>query len=169
MFSLFTGFINKLFNTKKPFEIKTYDKSKCVDLDSTAKILASVTISNLDYNDPNLINIITENDISPIFPHDLFEILFEFVYPKLEPDSDQIDSMLLVARVLLAGNYNNAYEEFIFNCPEKFLITYANNSERTPQVLSILKSRQMIQSYNTILKYVSPDKLNTWSERYNYK
>ena len=87
----------------------------------------------------------------------------------MEPDSDQIDSMLLVARVLLACNYNNAYEEFIFNCPEKFLITYANNSERTPQVLSILKSRQMCKSYNIIFTHVSPDKLNTWSERQKYE
>lgn len=165
MFSLFTGFVNKLFNTKKPLEIKSYDKSICVDLASTAQLLASVVITGLDVHDPNLVTQTGHDNIYPIFPHDIFELLLEFVYPTLDPDSDQIDSMLLVARVLLASKYNQAYEEFILNCPEKFLRAYANNSERTPQVLSELKSRHMDKSYGLIFAHVTPDRLITWAER----
>ena len=165
MFSLFSGFVNKLFNTKKTLEIKSYDKSKCIDLASTAQLLASVLITGLDVHDPELVNLTGPEHIYPIFPQDVFNVLLEFVYPRMEPDTDQIDSMLLVARVLLATKYNHAYEEFLLNCPEQFMLAYANNSERTPQVLSELKSRQMDKSYNYILARVTPDRLITWAER----
>jgi len=177
MFTLFKSLSQRLFgftnnpnnspvqNIKKPVEIKTYDKSVCVDLASTAELLASIVITGLDVHDPDLVDQMEPDNIYPEFPQDVFNILLEFVYPTMDPSSDQIDSMLLVGRVLLAAKHNQAYGEFIFNCPKKFLLAYANNSERTPRVLSELKSRQMIDTYNHILAHTSDDKLITWYER----
>jgi len=148
-------------------ETKSYDISKCIDLTSTSELLASIVISDLDVHDPDLVNLTGPEHIYQIFPQDVFNKLFEFVYPQMDPDTDQIDSMLLVARVLLAAKHNNQYEEFLLNCPEKFMLAYSNNSERTPRVLSTLKTRQMDTCTSYILKYVSADKKITWGQRYS--
>jgi hypothetical protein len=79
------------------------------------------------------------------------------------PTYDEIDEMLITANYLLEKD-KIAYEDFILNCPDKFMSTYANNSERTPYII------EYVDKFNknlakTIEKYTDTSKKNTWKER----
>lgn len=60
---------------------------------------------------------------------DVFNKLFEFVNVKMVPTVHDIDCMMLVCRVLLDNHKKREFQEFIQNCPNQFIIIYANNSE----------------------------------------
>ncbi len=75
--------------------------------------------------------------------------------------------MLLVCRVLLDYRMKDEIAEFILNCPNKFLLTYANNSERSPAVFAKLRDIGLENICNYLLPYVHYTKLGTWNERRN--
>jgi len=56
---------------------------------------------------------------------------------------------------------------FIVNCPDKFLITYTNNSERSPLMFSKLRDLGLNFICKYLMQYVHWTKLGTWNERLN--
>jgi hypothetical protein len=98
---------------------------------------------------------------------EIFRKLFDFVDRDMEPTFDEIDAMLLVCNILLERKMKDEMTEFILNCPSKFLLTYANNSERSPAVFTKLRSLGLENICNYLLPYVHYTKLGTWNERRN--
>ena len=98
---------------------------------------------------------------------EIYRKLFDFVNRDMEPTFDEIDAILLVCRILLDRNMKTEIAEFILNCPDKFLLTYANNSERSPAVFSKLKRLGLNNICNYMLPFVHYTKLGTWNERVN--
>lgn len=98
---------------------------------------------------------------------DVFRKLLDFVNRNMDPTFDDIDDMLLVCRVLLKHNKKFEFQEFIMNCPKKFIITYSNNSERTPIVLYKLERMGLNNIRSYLIEHVHDTKLATWSERYS--
>lgn len=98
---------------------------------------------------------------------EVYRKLYNFVNRGMEPTFDEIDAMLLVCRVLLQHDMKRSIEEFIINCPGKFLVTYANNSERTPSVLAKLDRLGLSNIRAYIMSFTHQSKLMTWNERRN--
>ena len=98
---------------------------------------------------------------------DVFRKLFDFVNVAMKPTFDDIDDMLLVCRVLLENKKKFEFQEFILNCPKKFIITYSNNSERTPAVLHKLENMGLNNVRSYLIGHIHDTKLDTWSERRN--
>jgi hypothetical protein len=78
---------------------------------------------------------------------------------------DDIDDLLVCARLLFEREYMEEYELFIYLCPNKFLEAYANNSETTPRIISYLsKTNRGLKTY--IYSFTDVSKKLTWHERY---
>ena len=78
---------------------------------------------------------------------------------------DDIDDLLVCARLLFEREYMEEYELFIYMCPNKFLEAYANNSETTPRIISYLsKTNRGLKTY--IYSFTDVSKKLTWHERY---
>lgn len=78
---------------------------------------------------------------------------------------DDIDNLLVCARLLFEREYLKEYELFIYLCPTKFLEVYANNSETTPRIISYLsKTNKGLKTY--IYSFTDVSKKLTWNERY---
>ena len=125
----------------------------CSNLQNTAKILS------------DLYDIDDCEDVAS-WRFDVSRKLFDFVKRNMEPTFDDIDDMLLVCRVLLEHKKKFEFQEFILNCPKKFIITYSNNSERTPMVLYKLERMGLNNIRSYLIEHVHDTKLATWSERY---
>jgi hypothetical protein len=67
--------------------------------------------------------------------YDVFRKLLDFVYRYMPLTLDDIDSMMLVSRILLDNDKKYYFQEFILRCPKKFIIIYSNNPLCTPAVL----------------------------------
>ena len=98
---------------------------------------------------------------------DVFKKLFDFVNPAMVPTFDDIDDMLLVCRLLLENNKKLEFQEFILNCPKKFIITYSNNSERTPAVLHKLESMGLNNIRSYLIEHIHDTRLATLSDQIN--
>ena len=85
----------------------------------------------------------------------------------MNPTYTEINYMLILCSFLLKKSMIHEYCVFILNCSKKFMMTYANNSERTPALLSQLKDLGLTQICKYILSFVDKSKLNTWNERRN--
>lgn len=98
--------------------------------------------------------------------NNIYRQIYNFVNPDMSPTFDDINDMLKIARSLLeVQRHKNMYAEFILSCPHKFLMTYSNNSERTPQVLERLKKLDLPKVRNYLISHIHSNKLNTWYER----
>jgi hypothetical protein len=80
-----------------------------------------------------------------------------------DPTFDEIDEILITANYLLE-NDKIAYENLILKCPNKFMMTYSNNSERTPHIIKYVNTFNPTLA-NKILEYTNNTHKNTWSER----
>lgn len=136
---------------------------KCTTLHITSQTLSDL----FEIND--LIDITANRDNYYIkhWIREIYTKLYDFVNRGMEPTFDEIDSMLLVCRVLLQHNMKRYIEEFIINCPAKFLVTYANNSERTPCVLDKLDRLGLSNIRTYLIRFTHETKLMTWNERRN--
>jgi hypothetical protein len=135
----------------------------CDTLENTAKTFV-ITIE-ITYGVANLSK--QERNKYQKWTDEIYRKLFDFINRDMKPTFDGIDIMLLVSRILLERNMKTEIAEFILNCPNKFLLTYANNSEQSP--FDFIKLRRL--GLNNICKYlltfVHYTKLNTWNERIN--
>jgi len=128
---------------------------RCFTLQSTADMLNELyTIEN------------NHKDVES-WRSDVFKKLFVFVNRCMVPTFDDIDDMLLVCRVLLENKKKFEFQEFILNCPKKFIIAYSNNSERTPTVLHKLERMGLNNIRSYLIEHVDDSKLATWRDRYN--
>ena len=83
------------------------------------------------------------------------------------PSFDDINNLLSICRFLMENEEFEAYEVLIINCPEKFMLAYANNSERTPTVIMLLNNKRLYRLCKYILSFTHDSKLKTWNERRN--
>jgi hypothetical protein len=106
-------------------------------------------------------------DVSEIEkPHlETYKKIFDFVSFKMNPTYTEINYMLALCDFLLKNSMIEEYEEFIINCPKKFMMTYANNSERTPSLLLQLRNLDLYRVSQYIINFVDQSKLKTWNER----
>jgi len=136
---------------------------KCISLETTAVTFAVLiaNINSLDSRDQ------TDTAQMEEWSEEVYTKLYDFVNREFQPTFDEIDAMLLVCRVLIKNEMKYRLEEFILNCPKKFIITYANNSERTPAILYHLKRFGLNNIRAYLIEHIHETKLGTWNERRN--
>ncbi len=100
---------------------------------------------------------------------EIYERIITYIDPNKIPTFDEIDLMLIVANILLDNNKIEEYIKFIFTCPSKFIITYSNNSEKTPLILHKLECIDLNIIYEYLAINIDPSKLETWRQRYGFK
>lgn len=89
-----------------------------------------------------------------------------FMSPDTRPSFDEIDAMLVIARVAIMLKLYTLYDKFIHACHPLFLETYMNNSEKTPFVIRNLtkNGRHAICKY--LCQFIHSTKRNIWMERH---
>lgn len=98
---------------------------------------------------------------------EVYNKLYDYVDLNMDPTFEEIDAMLLVCDILLRNKNKRKLEEFILNCPKKFIMTYSNNSERTPSVLYQLHKIGLHNVRSYLIGHIHETKLKTWNERQN--
>jgi hypothetical protein len=147
--------------------VKSYQKSiinpyisRCDSLEETAiiydEIMTKIAYDNKKYN---------RNYYQ--WSIEIYRKLFDYIDRSMIPTFEEIDAMLLICSILLKNNKKNEIAEFILNCPEQFLMTYANNSEHSPMVFNKLHNLGLDNICNYLMSYVHYTKLTTWNEREN--
>lgn len=94
-------------------------------------------------------------------------LLLQYVNVHMVPSYEEIDNMLTICRVLLKYKMTEEFSDFIYSCPEKFLLTYTNNSEHSCHMFSNVKALGLKNVCAYLAKYVHSSKLGTWNERIN--
>ena len=148
-------------SNKKHQQSRNY-LEKCTSLETTAETFAHMV--DIHYG-----SIMNEEAIimDDFHMEEVYQKLYDYVNRAMQPSFDEIDAMLLVCRVLIEYKMKDRIQEFILNCPNKFLITYSNNSERTPAVLHALEQLGLQNIRTYLISYVHETKLATWNERRN--
>jgi phosphoenolpyruvate carboxylase len=136
---------------------------KCETLEITSQLLSDL-FEMKDYIDARAK---MNSDHLDHWIKEVYRKLYNFVNRGMEPTFNDIDAMLLVCRVLLQHDMKRNIEEFILNCPRRFMLTYANNSEHTPAVLSKLDKLGLSNIRAYIMSFTHQSKLMTWNERRN--
>jgi hypothetical protein len=132
--------------------------SSCVDLETTALQLLTVTRLG-EYG--------KSNDTHDLWFKEIYTKLYDYVNRDMKPTFDEIDAMLSVCRIILSRDMKDEIAEFILNCPEKFLLAYANNSETSEWVFEQLSELGLNNICGYLLQYVHSSKFSTWNERMN--
>jgi len=87
----------------------------------------------------------------------------------MKPTFEQINIMLQICDILLYEDYElKFYEEFIFLCPDKFLLTYCNNSVTTPDILTKLNKLKFTKTRSYLISYVHETKRQIWCTRIDF-
>lgn len=102
-----------------------------------------------------------------IWCDEIYKKLFDYISIDSEISFIDINYLLLLCRFLIENELFEAYEQLIINCPENFMLAYANNSERTPNILMKLKNKNLNRVCKYILSFTDDSKLKTWNERRN--
>lgn len=89
--------------------------------------------------------------------------IYENIQNIIDPTYEDIDNILIAANYFLK-NDKVSYEHIILKSPHKFMLAYANNSERTPKVIHYVRSFN-VDLANKILEYTNDVHKNTWMER----
>jgi hypothetical protein len=132
--------------------------SKCVCLSST--INTFIQASNEYFETCEYVSDLEK-------PHlDIFKKIFDYVSIDMRL-TYSINAMFALCSFLIDANMWEQYEEFIMNCPKKFMIAYSNNSERTPNVLLALKNVHLYRVSKYIVGFVDKSKIRDWNERRN--
>ena len=140
--------------------------SKCVCLSST--INTFIQASNDYFEACEYVVERNKIDVSDLEkPHlDIFKKIFDFVSIDMKLTYN-INAMFTLCSFLIDVKMWEQYEEFIMNCPKKFMISYSNNSERTPYVLLALKNVNLYRLSKYIIGFVDKSKIKYWNERRN--
>jgi hypothetical protein len=82
-------------------------------------------------------------DYSNFYTDDEIKQISDITYKNIKTMSvssfDEIDNILITADFLLKTD-RAKYVKFIYECPYKFMVIYANNSERTPYIINYVKT-----------------------------
>lgn len=148
---------------------------ECDSLEKTAEVFNTIMkISKiLRYPFPRRVPIIESENIYNLdadncarCAREIFRKAFDFVSRDMNPTFYEIDAMLKVCEILLANKMKLEIAEFIPNCPDKFLITYTNNSESSPLMFSKLHRLGLNSICNYLVHFVHYTKIRTWYERH---
>lgn len=91
------------------------------------------------------------------------------IHTELELNFNEINILIIIANYLFSDpDLTSQYTHFIYKCPDKFLMTYMNNSEKTPQLIRSLKKRTMSAVYDFLVGYIHNTKIKTWIEREHF-
>ena len=115
----------------------------------------------------NVLTHMTNNQMPSKDICEVFRLVFDYVCLGMRPSFDDIDHMLTISNILIQYKLWHEYKEFILNCPQKFIVAYANNSERTPRLLRLLQKNGLNNICAYLIEYVDKSKLATWNERNN--
>ena len=140
--------------------------SKCVCLSST--ISTFIKASNEYFEACEYVVERNKIDVSDLEKShlDVFKKIFDYVSIDMRLTYN-INDMFALCRFLIDAKMWEQYEEFIMNCPKKFMISYSNNSERTPNVLLALKNVNLYRVSKYIIGFVDKSKIRAWNERRN--
>lgn len=108
-------------------------------------------------------NTFTYNNI----PDELFDEIISHLKDNNGCKSfDDVDDLIDIFNyIFYSENFEKLYN-LLVHSGNKFLTTIANNSERTPVILYLLKQKQQVKIYDYIKQFTQPTKLATWEERY---
>ncbi len=95
--------------------------------------------------------------------NEIYRKVYEFVNRSMCPSFDDMDDMLVITRVLLNNKLKCELEEFILNCPKRFIITFVNNSEHA---LQTIEQMGLTNIHTYLLGYLDNSTLYTWNERH---
>jgi len=98
--------------------------------------------------------------------HKMFEPILEELDKVNEVSFDEIDGLLHIADELYWGEQFETYSLFIMACPHKFMITYANNTEKIADILLTLHVNKCYDIYNYIYKHIYKTQLQTLKEHH---
>lgn len=110
-------------------------------------------------------------DYSDYYSEDQIRILSSTIYANAstlkdrKPTYDEIDELLVACNYYLENDLD-IYRQLIMSCPYEFMLTYSNNSERTPGILNYVKTFD-VELAKYIFKFTNCVNKNTWGERYN--
>lgn len=140
---------------KKPKQVKAEIHNpyldKCTTLKATANALHEL------YATPN----------KREWRNEVYEKIYHFIHPDMEPSFDEIDDILLINRILLNNELAVEYENFIYKCPIKFIVTFVNNSEHAPYDLKHICEMGLKVTFVYLSMFVDKTKIYTWAQRYN--
>lgn len=130
----------------------------CDSLESTANVL-----EKLMENPDELIK--KDKILYEDLVYNVYKRLFNYFDKDVRPSFDDIDAMLLVCRILLKHKKKDMFSEFILACPEKFLITYVNNSETSPFIFRELITQGLGHICEYLMPYIHESKKSIWQQR----
>jgi hypothetical protein len=82
------------------------------------------------------------------------------------PTFDDIDSMLIIASILLAFEIMPEYSTFVQQAPEKFKIAYSNNTTTIPSILYKLDKMKMYEFKQYLSTYINSNTKTVLNEIY---
>jgi hypothetical protein len=133
---------------------------QCKSLESSLNTL-NEAMSSIEYS--------REGDVDPELIDPLFDRVFAFLQERQESPTtfDEIDAMLAVARHLLDFPYlrTRYYSRFILACPEKFMVTYMNNPEKTPALIRKLRKYDMVEVAEVLFPHIHESRRHVWAQR----
>ena len=150
---------NKLTNAnlkKIPSKIECKNKQNIIHKEPKTIYELSEIFRQIDYMDIQTI----KNYIK----YDIIRLMRDYVSNNSFCYDDN-DDLLVICDILYKYDFEK-YKTFIYLCPEKFMMCYANNSEHTPQLLAYLDKTD-VGLKNYIYTFTDISKKLTWRERYN--
>jgi hypothetical protein len=106
------------------------------------------------------------NETDSLKIHQLFKPILEELNKINEVSFDEIDGLLYIADELYWGEQFETYTIFIMACPHKFMITYANNTEKIADILLSLQVNKCYNIYNYIYNHIYKTQLQILKEHY---
>ena len=127
--------IKKCLINNKLMQLKRYPTfnpilEKCTSLKITAQIFCNLIDMNNYIKEKNKL----ENSIIDFRCIDTYYKLYEHMVKLRDPSDEDMEAMFLVSKLLLDNKIKHKFEEFIFNCPKKFIIKYSNNQDISESV-----------------------------------
>jgi hypothetical protein len=98
---------------------------------------------------------------------ELVAISFQYVNVHMDPTWNDIDDMFVICHILLENELLEEYSDFIYSCPDKFLLNYANNSEQSVYMFYTLKKLGLKNVSTYLARYVRQSKINARNKRLN--
>ncbi len=94
---------------------------------------------------------------------EVYKKLYNYVNRKMQISFDDIDTLLLVCNVLIENKMIYRIEEFILNCPKKFIVAYSNNPDKTPIVLHELDKLGIRNIRAYLISHIHDSKFITYT------
>jgi hypothetical protein len=139
-------------------KIKNGSDSRRVSLADECGSLSSIVVKMNEVNKySNPINTLKE----------LASLSLQYVNVHMDPTCHDIDDMLVICHILLENKLSEEYSDFIYSCPDKFLLTYANNSEQSLDRFYAIKKLGLKNVCSYLASFVHHSKRNTWNDSLN--